>query len=126
MCVVHVPGPLHVPVLVKLYKMQKLAIMYRKINYRHSFCFLIKSLGETMLVPLEGAFFKNGICDSFVENFKDSDFCQEKTPTLKQFTVRAVPNYGASMYLRIIEVRTLSKYQYQYFNRKCNTVAPSN
>lgn len=33
---------------------------------------------------------------------------------------------GASMYLRIIEVRTLSKYQYQYFNRKCNTVAPSN
>lgn len=92
MCVVHVPGPLHVPVLDKLYKMQKLAIMYRKINYRHSFCFLIKSLGETMLVPLEGAFFKNGICDSFVENFKDSDFCQEKTHT-QTITVRAVQNY---------------------------------
>lgn len=49
---------------------------------------------QGILVPLGGAFFKNGICDSFVENFKDSDFCQKKTPHFfKQFTVRAVQNY---------------------------------
>lgn len=49
---------------------------------------------QGILVPLEGAFLKNGICDSFVENFKDSDFCQKKTPHFfKQFTVRAVQNY---------------------------------
>lgn len=98
MCVVHVPGPLHVPVLVKLYKMQKLAIMYRKINYRHSFCFLIESLGAIFysryISSIRRSKKKNGICDSFVENFKDSDFCQKKTPHFfKQFTVRAVQNY---------------------------------
>lgn len=40
----------------------------------------MQSFIQGILVPLEGAFFKNGICDSFVENFKDSDFCQEKNP----------------------------------------------
>lgn len=76
---------------------------------------------QGILVPLEGAFLKNGICDSFVENFKDSDFCQKKPLLPEQCKIII-----ASMYLRIIKVRTLSKYQYQYFNRKCNTVAPSN
>lgn len=49
-----------------------------------------------------------------------------KKPTLKLLLSEQCKIIGASMYLRIIKVRTLSKYQYQYFNRKCNTVAPSN
>lgn len=86
----------------------------------------MQSFIQGILVPLEGAFFKNGICDSFVENFKDSDFCQKKNPHSNNLLSEQCQIIGASMYLRIIEVRTLSKYQYQYFNRKCNTVAPSN
>lgn len=82
--------------------------MYRKINYRYLFCFLIKSFGEIMLVLLEGVFFKNGICDLFVENFKDSDFCQKKKLYLNNLLLEQCKIIGVyNMYLRIIKVRIL-------------------
>lgn len=52
-------------------------------------------------------------------------FVRKKPPHSNNLLSEQCQIIGASMYLRIIEVRTLSKYQYQYFNRKCNTVAPS-